>query len=197
LEASGTLMKLTRTAAAVVERAAQPFEGMRSPRPSLLVLGYHRIDDSGSHLSVRRDDFRAHLDLIARSGLGVVNADRLDLAAHAVTGVAFTFDDGYRSVAETAWPELRSRGWPATAYVASGYLEGDRVFPWDDGRDPTVRLMDKTDLCGLADDGMVIGSHTVNHRYLPGLRPDEARCEIVDSRSALEDLLGRSVTTFS
>jgi peptidoglycan/xylan/chitin deacetylase (PgdA/CDA1 family) len=192
------MMKMTRTAAALVERAVRPFEAMRPTRPSLIVLGYHRIDDTGSHLSVRRDHFRAHLDWIEHSGLRVVDVDTPKFSTDEVTGcVAFTFDDGYLSVAEAAWPELEARGWPATAYVVSGYTRGDRTFPWDPAHDPSVRLMDKSAVRQLAGHGMTIGSHSASHRYLPGLPLPEARAEIIDSKKALTDLIGRDVTTFS
>ena len=189
---------LTRTTAAVLERVVRPLEqrGLRRPK-NLLVLAYHRIDETGSHLSVRRDHFRAHLDCIEARGARLVSLDDVDLQSRDdAPRVALTFDDGYRSVA-SVWPELKSRRWPATAYVVAGYLAGDRTFPWDGASDESARLMDESLLRQLADDGMAVGSHTVTHPYLPPLTLGEARAEISDSKKMLEDLLGRSVTSFS
>jgi peptidoglycan/xylan/chitin deacetylase (PgdA/CDA1 family) len=111
--------------------------------------------------------------------------------------VALTFDDGYQSVAEVAWPELRSRGWPATVYLVADYLDGSRVFPWDDSMDERARLMDKVVAAELASEGMTIGSHSSTHRYLPALSHDEATREVRDSRHSLEDDVGGPVDTFS
>ena len=194
------MKKTTRTAAALLERMAKPVVGTRlAALKDLIVLGYHRIDDSSEDLSVRRGHFRAHLDWIESQGLHVVSLDDRDLLTRRGTPrVALTFDDGYLSVAETAWPELKSRGWPATAYVVPAYLGGDVRFPWDGASDErSSRLMGKTVLRELADDGMVIGSHSVTHRYLPGLAHHEASTEIHQSKRMLEDLLGREVTSFS
>ena len=42
-----------------------------------------------------------------------------------------------------------------------------------------------------------VGSHGVTHRMLSGLRSDDIRAELCDSRRALEDLLGRPVACLS
>ena len=42
-----------------------------------------------------------------------------------------------------------------------------------------------------------IGAHTVHHLSLPDLTPDECHREVFESRSALERLTGRPVTTFA
>ena len=194
------MKKTTRMAAALVEWAARPLAGTRVVAiKNLIILGYHRIDDSGGDLSVRRDHFRAHLDWIESEGLHVVGLDDGEpLSEGPAARVAFTFDDGYLSVAESAWPELKSRGWPATVYAVPGYLGGDLRFPWDrTSQERSSRLMDGMVLRELADDGMVVGSHSVTHRYLPGLAPDEARTEIRESKRMLEDVVGREVTSFS
>jgi peptidoglycan/xylan/chitin deacetylase (PgdA/CDA1 family) len=189
----------TRAIAALIEIAARPFAWTRLARPKgLIVLGYHRIDDSGGHLSVSGDHFRAHLDWIEAAGLPVVGLSSSTLPPGSDTPrVAITFDDGYLSVAELAWPELRSRGWPATVYLVADYLDGARAFPWDEVMDDRARLMDKKVAADLAADGMTIGSHSSTHRYLPALSHDEAWREVHDSRHTLEDVIGHPVMTFS
>ena len=37
--------------------------------------------------------------------------------------VAITFDDAYRSIYATAFPNLRARGWPFTIFVATRLVE--------------------------------------------------------------------------
>ena len=196
----GHMKRITRTAARLVERFARPVEGSRfTALKDLVILGYHRIDESGSDLSVRPDHFRAHLEWIERRGLSVVSLEDPDLLTPSDTPrVALTFDDGYRSVAERAWPELRARRWPATAYVVPGYLDGGIAFPWDTtAEERSIRVMDRSIVRELVEDGMAVGSHTVTHRYLPGLPPAEARTEVSRSKEMLEDLIQRTVTSFS
>lgn len=197
---AGPLKNITRTAAALIERGATIIDRTRlAALKNLIILGYHRIDDSGGHLSVRTDHFRAHLDWVEAAGLQVVSLDDIDhLTRDETPRVAFTFDDGYVSVADIAWPELKSRRWSATVYAVPAYLGTERTFPWDEASDDgRSRLMDRVVLRELADDGMVVGSHSATHRYLPALPLEEARAEIFDSKRELEDLLGRQVSSFS
>jgi peptidoglycan/xylan/chitin deacetylase (PgdA/CDA1 family) len=109
--------------------------------------------------------------------------------------IALTFDDGYASVLERAWPKLRERGWPATLFVVSGYLSGDRRFPWDaDGTGGDHgRLADADAVRVAARDGLDVGSHTMSHRWLPHLPPDELARELVESRRSIEELVDRPV----
>lgn len=170
---------------------------------TLRVLGWHRVDKRGDRLSTSLDDFREHLDVLAAWGANVLQLDeavRL-LAAGALPerAVALTFDDGYASVAEIAWPELAARAWPATLFVVTDYLDGDRVFPWDleHGDVETIRLLDRRGLLDVAADGLDIGSHTVSHAWLPSLRTSELDAELRRSRLELADLLGRPVSALA
>ena len=53
------------------------------------------------------------------------------------------------------------------------------------------------DVRRLSANGIEIGSHTINHPILCALKPENARCEVADSKSALERLLGKPVRAFA
>ena len=76
-----------------------------------------------------------HLDLLEERGARVLPlmeaVERLALGSLPSRAVALTFDDGYASVVETAWPMLRKRDMPATLFVCSEYLPGTQRFDWD------------------------------------------------------------------
>lgn len=97
---------------------------------SLVILLYHAVDDTGSFLSVPPATFRRHMEAVRASGRPVLDCATLarQIAAGGVPrgAVCITFDDGYRSVAEAAWPVLRDLGLPATMFVPSR-LMGDRA----------------------------------------------------------------------
>jgi peptidoglycan/xylan/chitin deacetylase (PgdA/CDA1 family) len=166
----------------------------------LRVIGWHRVDGARtSGLSTGVDDFRRHLDLLAEVDAQVLALD--DAVARLAAGtlppraVVLTFDDGYASVVETAWPLLKERGLPATLYVVTGSLVGPMRFAWDaDHPDPrSLRLATSDELVEAAGQGLHLGSHTVTHPWLPGLEPALVEHELAESRARLEDLLGRPV----
>lgn len=171
------------------------------PPKGLTIVGWHRIDGAPGGLSTTPDELRRHLDAIEAGGWHVVSLpdavralaeDRLPAGS-----IALTFDDGYASVAEVAWPLLLERGWPATLYAVSGFLSGSRTFEWDAPDDDDARVLDADGLRDLAAAGMHIGSHTVSHRWLPHLDDATVNLEVASSRAMLEDVLGVAVLDFA
>lgn len=185
---------IVRGAGAVLDRALT----VAPRRAALAVVGWHEVAKTAAFLATPFDDFRRHLDAIAASGYPVLGFDdalsRLRSGALDGPAVVLTFDDGYAGVAELAWPELVSRGWPATLYVCSGKLSAGASYSWDP---EGARLLTASDVVDVARAGLDIGSHSVTHRWLPHLGLDELDVELRDSKAALESLLGRTVTGFA
>lgn len=195
---------VTRLAGAVSVPAVRIAGALGGGSERLTLVGWHRIGEADDGLTTRLDDFRRHLDVLEEwdaTVLSLAEAHRLLLADRLPPrAVALTFDDGYASVVEQAWPELRRRGLPATLFAVSGYLDSATPFPWDahlPAGSGLTRLVGSRELAAAAGEGLDIGSHTVTHRWLPGLAPYEIAEELVRSRKELEDLLGRAVTSFA
>lgn len=193
----------TRTAGALALPAARAARALSRTR-SLTVIGWHRIGDADDGLTTSLADFRSQLDMLDHWGARVLplrTAHRLlEQDQLPERAVVLTFDDGYASVLEQAWPELRDRGLPATLFAVSGYLRPGMRFPWDRAHphgSGLVRLATAGELASAADEGLDIGSHTVSHRWLPRLSRAEAADEVRWSRLELEDLLARPVTSFA
>lgn len=102
-----------------------------------LILGYHNVIRGREALEGNRsahldfDDFRRQLDLIQSYG----QVRPLETVLHPdepseTPAYVLTFDDAYRGAVRNALPELRSRGLPATVFVAPGLL-GTDGFWWD------------------------------------------------------------------
>jgi peptidoglycan/xylan/chitin deacetylase (PgdA/CDA1 family) len=192
----GDMRRSVRAVGAAVEVVHHMLPNARAD--GLVIVAYHRIDDGGGGLAISSQAFRSQLDWLEQSGIPVVDPSDTSHAQGQAMRVALTFDDGYRSVADIAWPELRTRNWPATLYVASRALDDQRPFAWDVGTEgSTVALVDRGLVRELADQGMSIGSHTRTHRYLPGLPSAEIARELKDSRRELEDVVGQAVLSFS
>jgi peptidoglycan/xylan/chitin deacetylase (PgdA/CDA1 family) len=169
----------------------------------LTIIGWHRVDGTSHGLSTGVDDFRRHLDALEDWGATVLPLRQATAGLASGTlpdrAVVLTFDDGYASVVETAWPLLRERSMPATLFVVSGSLSTDLRFAWDECEPvhDRHRLATSDELLGAAAEGLDLGSHTVSHPWLPELPAAELEREMVDSRAALEELLGRPVRSLA
>jgi peptidoglycan/xylan/chitin deacetylase (PgdA/CDA1 family) len=171
---------------------------------------------------------------------------------------AITFDDGYADNYSVALPLLLRHRVSATFFIATGFLDGGRM--WNDtvieairrcrqatldlgaldlGRHslagikerraaieacisqlkylplerrvalseqvaaaaevepPSTLMMSSGEVNALYRAGMQVGAHTVTHPILTKLTLDEARREIEDSTTHLQDLLGERVSLFA
>jgi peptidoglycan/xylan/chitin deacetylase (PgdA/CDA1 family) len=194
----------TRTLARGTAPVARSYRRLRDPNGSrsLTLVGWHRVDGERSDgLSTGVLDFLAHLEVLTAWGARVLSLDEglrgLDEGSLPPRSVVLTFDDGYASVLETAWPLLQERGWTATLFVVTDSLDHDLRFGWDDhtSGDPSGRLRLATgeELAKAAADGLDLGSHTCTHPLLTRLDEAALEHELVASRSVLGDLLGREV----
>lgn len=109
--------------------------------------------------------------------------------------VGITLDDGYQSNVIQALPILKNHGFSATCYVVSGRL--GQHNEWDAAIGMAkAALMSGEDMRTWVDAGMEVGSHTCSHADLNLLSYEEARHEMLQSKSDLENLLQKSVTQF-
>jgi len=141
----------TALAARVLVQAASPNSAQR-----LSILIYHRV--LAEHDPLRpgeptRETFRWQMEAVDRvcNVLPLAEAvTRLRERSLPPRAAAITFDDGYADNAELAMPVLRELGLPATVFVASGFLNGGRMFN-DTVIEVVRRLLGKSvNLDGLA-----------------------------------------------
>jgi peptidoglycan/xylan/chitin deacetylase (PgdA/CDA1 family) len=168
---------------------------VRLPRQALLVVCYHSVSDGWEHaLSVTPEAFREQVAILVGTGVAPVSAEAL--ATGERRGLHATFDDAYRDVLD-ALPVLEQARVPATIFVSSGFA--DQGLPLAvpelaaDAEAQPERLATMTwgQLRELAERGVEIGSHTVSHPHLTRLSDAELDRELADSKSRIEDELGR------
>jgi peptidoglycan/xylan/chitin deacetylase (PgdA/CDA1 family) len=101
----------------------------RSPK----VLMYHACEHTesefirGLSINTTPDRLDRHLRYLASRYRVVRLADLIESAPEEPT-VAITFDDGFRSVHDNAWPLLRARGFPATCYLTTNVINNDTLL---------------------------------------------------------------------
>jgi len=100
----------------------------RTPR----VLAYHACDEieseftAGLNINTPPTTLAAQLDFLA-SCYRVVPLDALERGNYPERAVVITFDDGFRSVRENAFPQLVARRFPATVYVVAATMANDHL----------------------------------------------------------------------
>ena len=140
--------------------------------------------------------FRSGLDYLTSKSWRAATLE--DIVGNRCDGnqFAITFDDGYQSVYEHAYPAMVERHMTGTVYVVSGAIGG--INEWDsragDTREP---MMSTAQVREMSDAGFEIGAHTVSHPRLTLISDDQLEREIVDSKHALEDIIGREVVSFA
>jgi peptidoglycan/xylan/chitin deacetylase (PgdA/CDA1 family) len=164
-----------------------------------IVLCYHAISvDWSADLSTTPERLESHLALLAKRGYQpVCFTDAVRGAARGRT-VAITFDDAYRSVLALARPVLDRFGFPATVFAPTdGVSAGDPlrwpgIDQWLGGpHEHELAPMSWSELRVLADAGWEIGSHTASHPHLTQLDDAALEDELVRSKAACEQSLGR------
>lgn len=145
-------------------------------------------------VSMRR--FREQLDYLAAEGYATPTVSELTAEAERwkQRTAVITFDDGYVDNL-AACEELHKRGMRATLFVVTGSI--GRQPGWADPGRPEGRLLDPAELRSMQEAGMEIGSHSVSHRRLPELDATQLQQELTDSKTALEDVVGREVSSFA
>lgn len=171
---------------------------------SIPILMYHQIGDpapSGTPyrgLTVHPDSFARQMRWMRRLGYrGLSMRDVMPYIRGEQQGKVFgiTFDDGYRNVHDNAMPILSELGFTATNYFVAHQFDGGNVWDLQKGI-PFSPLMTISEMRAWAKAGNEVGSHTLDHVHLPELSPEEARRQIVESKTVLEQVLGEAVTAF-
>ena len=108
--------------------------------------------------------------------------------------IAITFDDGYRSIYENAWPVLRTRAMTATVFLVAGSIGETNRWVTEEAQE---QLLNRNEIAEMCAGGVCFGSHTFTHRPLTNLSQPEALLELTRSRTALESLLGHPVTSLA
>jgi peptidoglycan/xylan/chitin deacetylase (PgdA/CDA1 family) len=165
------------------------------------ILAYHRVapldGTVGDAFTIAPDVFRHQMQLLRDSGRVGIDLDHFvdrNLSGGA-RPVVLTFDDGFASNREFAWPVLAELGFRATTFIVTGRLGGHN--DWDPAAVPRYPLLTADDCTAARAPMMSFHSHSVSHHRLSTLSADAVRRELVESRQLLSAICGRAVDLFA
>jgi peptidoglycan/xylan/chitin deacetylase (PgdA/CDA1 family) len=163
------------------------------PKRSIVFLMYHELEIPGRPLCENLPgyaryvlpelDFRAQIEYLKGNGWRGLSVGQ-SLRFPEGGSVAITFDDGCETDLLVAAPILRQTGFNATFFITCGRLG-------------TLGYLSRAQLKELSELGFEIGCHSMTHAYLTDLDEKGLRHEILDAKSELQEIIGRSVDHFS
>ncbi len=165
---------------------SEEFFGMPQPFPS---------SDSNTVWHQYTDTFIVPSDAVSVTnflfiaGNGWVQVDDQSMTSYQPVGwnrplVTLTFDDGYEGNVANAIPVLDQYGFKTTQCFETADLQADPVNS-------------KANVMAFVNDGHEICSHTVTHPFLSRLTTAQVDQELADSKTYLENLIGKPVVNFA
>ena len=162
-------------------------------KPPRVVLFYHSVKKE----TIR--GFQKQMKYLANKCI-VVNPLNIKTAATNGTKpvVAITFDDAFVTVMKNAVPILKKYNLPAGISVPTGNLGQPPRWEFPDSwPDKNEIIMSKEQVSKLDKEGFQILSHTNSHPFLTEINGDNLKAEFVQSRQALESIVGHEVVGIS
>ncbi|MBN2475164.1 MAG: glycosyltransferase [Pirellulales bacterium] len=196
---------------------AVPLDGLLGSRAEgrFGILMYHRVADvpGGNCLpegTVPVERFRRQMRVLLSRGYTPWPLRRVlehHTAGRPIPPKTFvvTFDDGYECVYHDAWPVLSELRIPATVFVVTSHLDGDRPLAFDSrwpgrpghGRGTLWRSLSTAQCREMLAGGLVeLGSHTHAHADFRG-RPEAFRADLRASLEVLRQRFDLAEATFA
>ncbi|OGZ24840.1 MAG: hypothetical protein A2896_01610 [Candidatus Nealsonbacteria bacterium RIFCSPLOWO2_01_FULL_43_32] len=164
------------------------------------ILMYHSVGRNKIFFTVKPEDFQKQMACLSAKGYSVVPLARLaemikNKEEFPRKTVVLTFDDSFEDNYSNVFPVLKKYNFPATFFVATDFIGKDqknestgiffKTLSW-----PQIKEMSES---GLID----FEPHTSTHRELTGISLEEAKKEILDSKRAIEEGLGKKCHFFA
>jgi peptidoglycan/xylan/chitin deacetylase (PgdA/CDA1 family) len=166
----------------------------------LPILTFHGLDRGKSNISFSpalfRDGItRLHTGNYCTLALSEVSSCIVNGRPFPDRSIVITFDDGYRSVYDEAFPVLKKHGLSAVVFLRIGNkarcvkgrlpsYESRAMLSWDE-----IREMHQA--------GIGFGAHTLTHPDLTRVSFEEAKREVLESKTIIEDVLNERVRCFA
>ncbi|MCI3983423.1 polysaccharide deacetylase family protein [Bacillus vallismortis] len=162
---------------------------IKTEKPAKLpILMYHSIS-SGNSLRVPKEEFEAHMKWLHDNGYQTVTPKEAYLMLTQDKKpnekcVLITFDDGYTDNYEDAYPVLKKYGMKATIFMIGKSIGHQHHLTEDQMKE-------------MAQNGVSIESHTIDHLELNGLSPEQQYSEMADSKKLFDNMFHQETSMIS
>ncbi|MBM7661646.1 peptidoglycan/xylan/chitin deacetylase (PgdA/CDA1 family) [Bacillus mesophilus] len=178
------------------------YQAISKSQNQVVILMYHRVNDHvQKELSVPVKNFKWQTNYLRKKRYNVISMDELvhRLETNTLSGkyVVITFDDGYADFYENAFPVLKEHHLPCIHYLATGFIDTDKVYWWDEDLEENQLMTWKQVEELNKEEIMSFGAHTVNHPDLDTIPEREMEEELIGGKTILEDRLKKAVIHFA
>ncbi|WP_167408553.1 polysaccharide deacetylase family protein [Bacillus subtilis] len=162
---------------------------IKTEKPAKLpILMYHSIS-SGNSLRVPKKEFEAHMKWIHDNGYQTLTSKEAYLMLTqdkkpSEKCVLITFDDGYTDNYQDAYPVLKKYGMKATIFMIGKSIGHKHHLTEEQMKE-------------MAQHGISIESHTIDHLELNGLTPQQQQSEMADSKKLFDNMFHQQTTIIS
>lgn len=165
-----------------------------------MVLAYHNIAAQPGFYTLSRKAFERHLQILRDEGKRFVSLrhyldDLRTQERSSENAVLITFDDAFASFRKEALPVLERFEAPAALFVPTNFL--GRSDEWNKAQHRAPILSEETLVAVAAHPLIAIGSHSCSHRRLTKLDDAALHGELGQSKTRLEHLIARPITTIA
>lgn len=163
-----------------------------------VILIYHSIGDQG--WAVTQDDFYSQIKWLSNNAkiVGLSELLHSKVTSEKLL-ISITFDDGYRSVYDSAFPIMSEFNCTGTVYVNSGWISEkiNRLSEGKEGHYPGESFMTWEQVIDLFNHNWNIGSHGVDHVDLRKVSDKEIKYQLSQSKKDIESHLKTECKDFS
>jgi peptidoglycan/xylan/chitin deacetylase (PgdA/CDA1 family) len=169
---------------------------------SIPILTYHSLDSSGSVISTSPEKFRRQMKNLFDASFHVVKLR--DLVSRIrenrqlpAKSVAITFDDGFQSVYDVAFPVLKDYGYPATVFLVTSFCGKNNRWNGQPNTIPSFDLLTWDQISKMKDQQIEFGVHTATHPDLTKLTGSQVSEEIIGARQVVQEQTGENEIAFA
>ncbi len=161
------------------------------------IFAYHMVDPrfSTALTRVTPRQLEQQIQFVLEHDFDIVTISEYLRLSRTDKAIAITFDDGYESVFNYAFPLLKKYDVPATLFINPSFV--GQFNTWDVNLGQRFRHMDWQQVYELKEAGWEIGSHGMTHRDLSRLSQETAEKELAQSQNMIKRKVGACSTVIS
>jgi peptidoglycan/xylan/chitin deacetylase (PgdA/CDA1 family) len=178
---------------------------MNTDMPAPVIL-YHKIDKPAPDSLLRGAftppaRFARQMAYLKKQGALFYTASELiehfrEHGAFPANGITLTFDDGWKDNYTNAFPILRELGIKATVFLVPSCIGQVSSKVRGEGEGARAHLT-RAEILEMSQHGIEFGSHSMNHKLLDRISPQEVKVEVEEAKRRLEDLLQKPCKVFA